>query len=169
MSARAGTVNRMNPLLTVVISAAVTGAIGYMLSPTLTKALLALARARAQRVEHVPVSGTQLYNNGVPLTEEQFREVFAAMQAELDELSPPAERCEWELKRQYAAINRLSVFAGTYPHAFPMRGNADDAWNWYKDHNPYATTDLPRRHRFAITAPGIITPPWQRVSQPPAG
>jgi hypothetical protein len=51
-----------------------------------------LARARARRVKHVPVTGTELYANGVPLDEAQFREAFAAMQAGLDELSPPAER-----------------------------------------------------------------------------
>lgn len=163
----------MNALLPVVVSSVVAGVIGYVVSPSFTKGLLALARARAQRVQHVPVSGTDLYNNGVPLTEEQFREVFAAMQAELDELSPPAERGEWELKRQYAAVNRLSLLAGMYPHAFPMLGNADDAWDWYKDNNPYATADLGERSDgFAIEAPGVIRPPWRRIthaSRPPSG
>jgi hypothetical protein len=53
-----------------------------------------------------------------------------------------------------------------------MLGNADDAWNWYKDNNPYGTKDLPRSHGFVIEAPGVIRPPWQRVTrvpQPPAG
>jgi hypothetical protein len=50
------------------------------------------------------------------------------MQAELDELPAPAERDEWQPKRQYAAINRFSVLADTYPHAFPIRSHADDAW-----------------------------------------
>ena len=40
------------------------------------------ARARAQRVKYVPVSGTHLYAYGVPLTGEQFREAFAAMNAD---------------------------------------------------------------------------------------
>ena len=171
LSGPTDTVDFMNALLPVIVSSVVAGVIGYVVSPSFTKGLLTLARARARRVEHVPVSGTDLYNNGVPLTEEQFREVFAAMQAELDELSPPAERGEWELKRQYAAVNRLSLLAGTYPHAFPMLGNADDAWNWYKDNNPYSTKDLPRRHGFAIEALGVIRPPWQRITrgpQPPA-
>ena len=157
----------MNALLPVVVSSAVAGGIGYVLSPSFTKGLLALARARAQRVEHVPVSGTELFDAGVPLTEEQFREVFAAYQAELDELPPPADRTEWEMKRQFAAAQRLAVLTGTHPHTFPVLGNADDAWNWYKDNNPYATKDLPRRHGFAIEAPGVIRPPWQRVPRAP--
>ncbi len=41
-------------------------------------------------MRHVPARGTDLYRNGVPLTETQFREVFVAYQAELDELPPPA-------------------------------------------------------------------------------
>jgi hypothetical protein len=44
------------------------------LAPTgLIAALLRLARARAQRVKHVPVSGADQRANGVPLTESQFR------------------------------------------------------------------------------------------------
>src|SRR5260370_29446255 len=100
--------------------------------------MMALARARARRVKHVPVSGTLLYANGIPLDEAQFRESYAAMQAELDALPTPAERNEWELDRQAYAINRLSGLAGRYPHAFPIRSNADDAWGWYQENSPYA-------------------------------
>jgi hypothetical protein len=113
--------------------------LGALAATGLITALLSAARARAQRVKHVPVSGTDLYGYGVPLTEPQFRELYAAMNAELDELPPPAERNEWQLKRQYAAINRFSVFTGTYPKAFPMLGNADQAWEWYAANNGYAT------------------------------
>jgi hypothetical protein len=166
LSVPSATVDSMtlNELLVVATTAVISGVAGNLFAPSVTKGLLKLATARAQRVEHVPVAGTDLYASGVPLTEAQFREAFAAMQAELDSLSPPAERSEWEMKRQWAAVNRLSALAGTYPHAFPILGNADDAWNWYRENNPYAMRDLPRVHGFAVQAPGVIVPPWQRVT-----
>jgi hypothetical protein len=74
-----------------------------LVTPGFTRAVLRLARSRAQRVQHVEASGADLYNDGVPLTETQFREAWAAMQAELDQLPPAAERNDWQLKRQYAA------------------------------------------------------------------
>jgi hypothetical protein len=89
-----------------------------------------------------------MYASGVPLDEQQFRDAFAAMNAELDELSPPAERNEWELKRQYSAINRFSMLAGTYPHAFPVPSNADEAWDWYQENGPYAVSDEPQSTRL---------------------
>jgi hypothetical protein len=147
----------VNTTVLLIIATVVGSIAAALLAPGFTKALLALARARAQRVEHVPASGADLYNNGVPLTETQFREAFAAMQADLDRLSPPAERNEWELAQQYAAINRFSVLAGTYPHAFPIRGNADDAWNWYQASNSYAIRDLPSRHGWRLRPPGEIS------------
>jgi hypothetical protein len=113
--------------------------LGALAATGLITAMLRVARARAQRVKHVPVSGGDLYANGVPLTESQFRELYAAMHAELDELPPPAERNEWELKRGYAAINRFSAFTGTFPKAFPMLGNVDQALEWYAANNGYAT------------------------------
>jgi hypothetical protein len=127
-----------------------------LLSPSVGKGLLALARARAQRVKHVLVDGAELYANGVPMNEAQFRGAFAAYQAELDELSPPAERNEWEMKRQYAAAQRLAVITGTHPQAFPNPGDPDQAWEWYRDNNPYATGDLPRHHGFRLLPPGEI-------------
>jgi hypothetical protein len=111
--------------------------LGAIAATSLIGSVLRLARARAQRVEHVPASGTDLYHNGVPMTETQFREAFAAMQSELDEL-PVEGRSEAEMQRQYAAVNRLSMLAGTYPHAFPMLGNADSGWQWYAANNRYA-------------------------------
>ena len=84
-----------NPWLIAIVPVVLGAVLGAVLSPVMAKALLALARARAQRVMHVPASGTHLYTNGVPLTEEQFREAFAAMNADLDRLPPPAERSEW--------------------------------------------------------------------------
>lgn len=122
----------LSELLVVAITAVISGVAGNLFAPSVTKALLQLATVRARRIEHVSVSGTDLYNNGVPLDEAQFREAYAAMRAELDCLSPPAERGEWEVNRQWAAVNRLSFLAGTYPDAFPMLGNADDSWNWYR-------------------------------------
>ena len=71
--------------------------IGALLTPSVGKGLLMLAGARARRIKHVPVDGAELYANGVPMDEAQFRAAFAAYQAELDALSPPAERdeCSW--------------------------------------------------------------------------
>lgn len=74
----------------------------------------------------------------MPLSETQFREVFAAYQAELDELPPPAERTEWDMKRQFAAAQRLAVLTGTHPQAFPNVGDPDQAWEWYAETNPYS-------------------------------
>lgn len=130
--------------------------IGALLSPSVRKGLRALTRARARRIKHVPAHGAELYANGIPMDEAQFRAVFAAYQAELDELPPPAERNEWEMKRQFAAAQRLAVIAGTHPQAFPNFGDPDQAWEWYRDNNPYATDDLPRRHGFRLLPPGEI-------------
>ena len=121
---------------------------GALVTPGFTRAVLRLARSRAQRVQHVEASGADLYNDGVPLTETQFREACAAMEAELDQLPPAAERNDWQLKRQYAAINRMSVLAGTYPQAFPIRSNADDAWQCrFMEGNP---TTLPETRRTVL-------------------
>jgi hypothetical protein len=130
--------------------------IGALLSPSVGKGLLTLAATRARQVKHVPVDGAELYANGVPLAEAQFRAAFAAYQAELDELPPPVERNEWEMKRQYAAAQRLAVITGTHPHAFPNLSDPDQAWEWYRDNNPYATAALPRRHGFRLLPAGDI-------------
>jgi hypothetical protein len=130
--------------------------IGALLSPSVGKALVALAGARARQVKHVPVDGAELYANGVPVDEAQFRAVFAAYQAELDELPAPAERTEWEMKRQYAAAQSLAVITGTHPQAFPNLGDPDQAWEWYRNNNPYTTAALPRRHGFRLMPPGEI-------------
>jgi hypothetical protein len=71
--------------------------------------------------------------------EPQFLEMFAVYQAELAELPPPAERTEWDMKRQYAAAQRLAVLTGTHPQAFPNVGEPSQAWSWYADRSPYAT------------------------------
>ncbi len=76
-------------------------------------------------------------NNGVPLTEEQFRGAWAAMESELDQLPPPAARDEWQLQRGYDVIKRFSVLTGTFPQAFPMLGDVDTAWAWYAENNRY--------------------------------
>lgn len=113
--------------------------IGALAATALTGAIRQLAAARGQRVQHVPASGADLYHNGVPLTEDQFRDVFAAYTAELAELPPPADRSEWEMKRQFAAAQRLAVLTGTHPHAFPNVGDPDQAWEWYAANNRHAT------------------------------
>jgi hypothetical protein len=130
--------------------------IGNLIAPSVGSGLRALTRARAQRVKHVPVDGGELYANGVPLTEAQFRTVFAAYQAELDALPPPAERDNWQIAQQIAASQRLAVITGTHPHAFPNLGDPDQAWEWYSDNNPYATAVLPRRHGFRLLPPREI-------------
>jgi len=130
-----------NPWLIAIVPVIVGAVLGAVLSPGLGRAALALARARARRVKYVPVSGAHLYAYGVPLTEEQFREAFAAMNADLGRLPPPEERSDWEMKQQYAAVNRFSVLTGRFPHAYPIRDNADDAWAWYQENNPYAAPD----------------------------
>lgn len=106
--------------------------------------MLTLARARARRVKHVQVSGTDLFGNGVPLTETQFREVFAAYQAALAKLPPPADRTEWDMGRQFAAAQRLAVLTGTHPQAFPSTDDPDEAWEWYAANNAYAAAGLPQ-------------------------
>lgn len=130
--------------------------IGALLSPSVGKGLLMLAGARARRIKHVPVDGAELYANGVPMDEFQFRAAFAAYQAELDALSPSAERDEWELAEQRAAVQRLAVITGTHPQSFPNIGSPDQAWEWYRDNNPYATGVLPRRHSLRLIPPGDI-------------
>ena len=123
---------------------------GALADRAVTGSLGTLARSRARRVKHVSVSGTDLFNDGVPLTETQFRDVFAAYQAELAELPPPAERTEWDMKRQYAAAQRLAVLTGTHPHAFPNVGDVERAWQWYADNNPYSEGAPPRHNPWTL-------------------
>jgi hypothetical protein len=130
--------------------------IGALLSPSVGKGFVALARARARRIRYVPVDGAELYANGVPMDETQFRSVFGAYQAELNALPPPAERDESQMKQQAAASQRLAVLTGTHPHAFPNVGDPEQAWEWYRGNNPYATAALPRRHGFRLLPQGEI-------------
>jgi hypothetical protein len=130
--------------------------IGALLSPSVGKGLVLLAGARARRIKHVPVDGAELYANGVPMDEAQFRAAFAAYQDELDQLPPPSERSEWDMKQQFAAAQRLAVISGTHPQAFPNTGSPDQAWEWYRDNNPYATGTLPRSHALRLIPPGDI-------------
>jgi hypothetical protein len=51
----------------------VAAVIGALLSPVVGKGLITLAGARARRIKHVPVDGAELYANGVPMDEVQFR------------------------------------------------------------------------------------------------
>jgi hypothetical protein len=130
--------------------------IGALLSPSVGKGLVTLAAARARRIKHLQVDGADLYANGVPMDEAQFRSAFGAYQAELDVLPPPTERNEWQMKRQFAAAQRLAVITGTHPHAFPNVGDPDQAWEWYRDNNPYAAAALPHLHGFQLMPPGEI-------------
>ena len=148
----------MNTTDLLIIATAAGPIVATLVAPGFTGAVLALTRARALRVQHVAVSGTSLFHNGVPLTESQFREVFAAYQAELDELPAPADRSEWDLKRQYSAAQRLAVLTGRHPHAFPNVGDADQAWEWYAANNPYATADLPHAHDMPVSSDWMADP-----------
>jgi glycine/D-amino acid oxidase-like deaminating enzyme len=125
-------------------------AIGVITGAGILGAIIRLTSARARRVEHVPADGAGLYHHGVRLTEAQFRAAYDAMQAELNALPLPSDRTEAEQQRGYDAVNRLSFVAGTFPHAFPMLGSADSAWEWYAANSHYATRDLPRRRGWAI-------------------
>jgi hypothetical protein len=155
MSVVADTLLAMN--INVWLPPVLAAVIGALLSPSMGKGLLALAGARARRIKHIPVDGAELYANGVPMDEAQFRAAFFAYRDELDELPPPAERNDWEMKRQYAAVRRLAVITGTHPQTFPNIGDPDRAWDWYKDNNPYATgTGLSQHHGFRLLPPGAI-------------
>ncbi|MGH3219406.1 MAG: hypothetical protein ACRDPY_11970 [Streptosporangiaceae bacterium] len=150
------------------IAATVAGPVlATLAAPGFTGAVLRLVRVRAQRVKHVEVSGTDLYELGVPMTEAQFRGMFAAYQAALDELPPPADRTDWDMARQGAAAQRVAVLTGTHPNCFPNIGDPDEAWQWYAENNPYVTgvrtTDplSPSGRRRIMPAP-----PWQRPRTP---
>src|SRR6266700_318029 len=148
----------MNTTDLLIIATAAGPVVATLVAPGFISAVLMLAKARAQHVQHVPASGTDLYHNGVPLTETQFREVFAAYQSELAELPPPADRTEWDMKRQFAAAQRLSVLTGRHPHAFPNIGDADQAWEWYAANDPYATARLPHVHGMPLSPDWMADP-----------
>jgi hypothetical protein len=148
----------MNTTDWLIIATAAGPIVATLVAPGFIGAVLKLAKARAQRVQHVPASGTDLYHNGVSLTEAQFREVFAAYQSELGELPPPADRTDWEMKRQFAAAQRLAVLTGTHPHAFPNVGDADQAWEWYAASNPYAAAELPHIHGMPVSPDWLAEP-----------
>jgi hypothetical protein len=154
LSVATGTLPAMN--IDIWLPPVLAAIIGALLSPSAGTALLTLAAARARRVKHMPIDGAEMYTKGIPLDEAQFRAVFAAYQAELEELPPPAARNEWEMKRQYAASQRLAVITGTHPHAFPNLGDPEQAWEWYRDKNSYATAARPCRHGFRLLPPGDI-------------
>ncbi len=128
--------------------------IGAILAAGIVGMVIRLTRAKEQRIHHVGVSGSDIYNRGVPLDEGQFREVFAAFQAELDTLKPPAERDKWQEAQAGAAHRRLAVISGTFPELFPILANADDAWHWYAENNAYATGDLRQHHGWRLM-PGL--------------
>lgn len=120
-----------NPWLIAIVPVILAAVLGAVLSPSMARAGLALARARAQRVKYVPVSGTYLlrqrraaHRRAVPGSvrrdQRRPRPAVAARRA---------QRVGDE--QQYAAFNRFSVLAGMFPHAHPIRSNADDAWAWY--------------------------------------
>ncbi len=123
---------------------------GALVATGLISGILRLARARAERVEHMPVTGTDQYSNGVPMDEAQFRTAYAAMQAELDQLPPLTERKRMAdaasvRRREQAFDARRDVSAGV-----PMLGDADRAWAMYQANSRYATRRLGCRHEFPV-------------------
>jgi hypothetical protein len=168
----------MNTTNWLIIATAAGPIVATLVAPGFISAVLKLAKARAQRIEHVPVSGTDLYACGVPLTEAQFREVFAAYQSELDELPPPADRSYWEMKRQFAAAQRLA--AGQQPgryrqgsrhHRWPrsLRNRPRQSWP-RRSRRPgpgLAGAGRLRGRRRAVPRPGIsptVTPPLRATA-----
>ncbi|MGH3224849.1 MAG: hypothetical protein ACRDPY_40255 [Streptosporangiaceae bacterium] len=148
----------MNTTDWLIIATAAGPIVATLVAPGFISTVLKLAKARAQRVQHVPASGTDLYQNGVLLTETQFRELFAAYQPELDKLPRPADRTDWDMKRQFAAAQRLAVLTGTHPHAFPNFGDPDQAWEWYAANNPYAAAELPQIHGMPVSPDWLADP-----------
>ena len=106
-------------LLIIVVGGVPGAVVGALLSSGIRQAILSLARARARQVKHVPVDSAELYINGVPMDEAQFRAAFAAYRAQLDALPSPAERDPWQQAQANAACQRLAVITGTHPNAFP--------------------------------------------------
>lgn len=53
------------------------------------------------------------------------------------------------MKQQYTAVNRFPAFADTYT----IHANADDAWAWYWQKNPYATSESPRGTGWRLQQP----------------
>ena len=50
-----------------------------------------------------------------------------------------------------------AVHARRYsPAAYPIRSNADDAWQWYAENSRYVTSELPERHGWRLLPPGTI-------------
>lgn len=121
---------------------------GAVAATGLISALMTAARARARRVEHVDASGADLFMHGVPLDEEQFRDLYAATMAELDKLPPNDKRTDQDREEQYAILRRFGALTGF--SRFPMLDSADRAWAWYAQNNHYATRGLPRRRGFII-------------------
>lgn len=144
-------------LITVSLGGPIVGAVvGALVSPGVTRALGALASARAQRIEHVAATGTQLFSYGVPLDEAQFREAYAAYRAVQDRQGPAAERNRWQAAEGVDAVRKFSVLTGTAPAAFPMLGEEDSAWKWYAENNHYAIREFPERHGWKLQPPGTV-------------
>jgi hypothetical protein len=130
--------------------------IGPLLSPSVGEGLIALAGARAPRIKHVPVDDAELYANGVPMDEAQFRSAFGAYQAELDALPrPPTAASGRGHSRPPRLSGRPSSPVPTLM-APSTSGDPDQAWEWYRNNNPYVTAALPRRHGFRLLPPGEI-------------
>jgi hypothetical protein len=146
----------MNTTDALILATAAGPIVASLVAPGVAKSLWALVTMRARRVKHVPVDGAELYSNGVPMDETQFRAAFAAYHAELEELGPPADRNEWQRAQATAAAHRLAVLTGTHPQSFPNLADPDEAWDWYRDNNPYAIGRLPRRHGWRLLPPGDV-------------
>jgi hypothetical protein len=161
----------MNTTGMLILATVVGPVLGTLAAPGFIAAVLRLARARAQKVQHVVAGGADLYRCGVPMTESQFREMFATYRAELAKLPPPAERTDWEMKQQFEAAQRLAVLTGRHPNAFPNVDDPDQAWQWYSANSPYATGQTPADPLKSGKLLRDIVPfaPWRRLGTAQGG
>lgn len=148
--------------MTLLILATFTGPIvGAVIAARLIKALQDAARAKASKNEHAPHTGADLYHHGVHMDETQFREMYAAVMAELDLLpKPPVPRTDDDWQRQYNIVNHLGFLTGVFPRTFPVL-DADPAWRWYAQNNWYANRSrIPApRHSWRVRRGQGVVPP----------
>lgn len=137
-----------------ILSTGVGTVLGTLLSREVTSAIGRLIRTRAQKIEHVPATGAQLFEYGVPLDEAQFRDAYRAYRAVQDRLGPAPERNEWQAAEGVAAVRKFSILAGTA--CFPMLGEEDSAWSWYSENNAYGTREFPESHGWKLLPSGTI-------------
>jgi len=66
------------------------------------------------------LTGIDLYQSGVPLTEAQFRQLFGAMQDELDQLGPPTDRDSGRKRRSSRPLTGSPCWRACSPWHSPF-------------------------------------------------